>query len=395
MSKIREDIIQHVIDTARIEDVVGDFVTLRKAGVNLTGLCPFHDDSHDGNFIVRPSTISPSQHGNTYRCFACESKGDAVTFLMEAENMTFPDAIRYLGRKYGIDVDDVPISWTPPPPRPKPAPLPMLTLSTEYVKHYRQGVENDPLVRWIYSLPWDDAQRERIPLVLQLYGVGTRNGWTAFWQIDEQRRVRTGKLMHYKDDGHRDKATNPNWFHALLKKSGHFDESKLQMIPTYFGMHLLSVSDAKNATIHIVESEKTALLMAIAYGYQKDNLWLACCGKWNLTKERMEPLINSKRHIVCYPDKDGVKDWKKRVEAIGYRNITVDTRFMDYYWKPCDGDKADIADLLVRWLHEHEAARQADNPRPTAKPTVLDQMAAKNPALAEMIDTFDLIEVKR
>ena len=57
MPKISEDIIRAVTDAAKIEDVVGDFVTLRKAGVNLTGICPFHDDKHDGNFIGRPSSV--------------------------------------------------------------------------------------------------------------------------------------------------------------------------------------------------------------------------------------------------------------------------------------------------------------------------------------------------
>ena len=98
MPKISDDIIRTVLEQAKIEDVVGDFVTLRKAGVNMTGICPFHDDKHDGNFIVRPSTISESNHGNTYRCFVCDAKGGPVQFLMNAEHMTFPDAIRYLGK---------------------------------------------------------------------------------------------------------------------------------------------------------------------------------------------------------------------------------------------------------------------------------------------------------
>ena len=110
MPKISDDIIRAVTDAAKIEDVVGDFVTLRKAGVNMTGICPFHDDKHDGNFIVRPSTISESNHGNTYRCFVCDAKGGPVQFLMQAEHMTFPDAIRYLGKKYCIDVDNVPLN---------------------------------------------------------------------------------------------------------------------------------------------------------------------------------------------------------------------------------------------------------------------------------------------
>ena len=53
MAKIPDDVVKRVIDLARIEDVVGEFGDLRKAGVNLTGLCPFHDDKTDGNFIVR------------------------------------------------------------------------------------------------------------------------------------------------------------------------------------------------------------------------------------------------------------------------------------------------------------------------------------------------------
>ena len=99
MRKISEDIIRAVTERAKIEDVVGDFVTLRKAGVNMTGICPFHDDKHDGNFIVRPSSIPEARHGNTYRCFVCDAKGGPVQFLMNAEHMTFPDAIRYLHRR--------------------------------------------------------------------------------------------------------------------------------------------------------------------------------------------------------------------------------------------------------------------------------------------------------
>ena len=98
MPKISEDIIRAVLDRARIEDVVGEFVTLRKAGVNMTGICPFHDDQHSGNFIVYPKK-------NCYRCFACEAKGGAIDFLMKHEKLSYADAIRWLGKKYGIDTD--------------------------------------------------------------------------------------------------------------------------------------------------------------------------------------------------------------------------------------------------------------------------------------------------
>jgi hypothetical protein len=79
MPKISEDVIRAVTDAAKIEDVVGDFVTLRKAGVNMTGICPFHDDKHDGNFIVRPSTISEDsrQYLSMLRV-RCESWSGAI-----------------------------------------------------------------------------------------------------------------------------------------------------------------------------------------------------------------------------------------------------------------------------------------------------------------------------
>ena len=104
MPKIDEMTIQRVKDAVKIEDVIGDFVTLRKAGVNMTGLCPFHDDQNDGNFIVRPSTIPDNRGGNTYRCFVCDKKGDAIKFLMEHERLSYPDAIRWLGKKFNEPV---------------------------------------------------------------------------------------------------------------------------------------------------------------------------------------------------------------------------------------------------------------------------------------------------
>ena len=55
MAKIPDDIVRHILDTARIEEVVGDFIPLRKTGVRFTALCPFHEDRHDGNFMVYPA----------------------------------------------------------------------------------------------------------------------------------------------------------------------------------------------------------------------------------------------------------------------------------------------------------------------------------------------------
>jgi len=86
------------MDAARIEEVVGDFVTLKRAGVNLKGLCPFHDD-RTPSFIVSPAK-------NYCKCFACGEGGNPVTFIMKHEQLSYPDALRYLAKKYGITIQE-------------------------------------------------------------------------------------------------------------------------------------------------------------------------------------------------------------------------------------------------------------------------------------------------
>ena len=88
--------IERIIDAAEIEDVVSDFVTLRKRGVNLLGLCPFHNEK-------TPSfTVSPAK--GIFKCFGCGKGGNSVNFIMEHENLTYPEALKWLAKKYHIDV---------------------------------------------------------------------------------------------------------------------------------------------------------------------------------------------------------------------------------------------------------------------------------------------------
>ena len=86
------------MEAADIVDVVKDFVTLRKAGVNYKGLCPFHNEKTP-SFVVSPSK-------QLCKCFSCGKGGNAVHFIMEHEQMTYPEAIKWLGNKYGIEVRD-------------------------------------------------------------------------------------------------------------------------------------------------------------------------------------------------------------------------------------------------------------------------------------------------
>lgn len=90
--------VERIIDAAQIQDVVGDYVTLRKRGVNLLGLCPFHDEK-------TPSfTVSPAK--GIYKCFGCGKGGNSVHFIMEHEQISYYEALKYLARKYHIEFQE-------------------------------------------------------------------------------------------------------------------------------------------------------------------------------------------------------------------------------------------------------------------------------------------------
>ena len=87
------------MEAAKIEEVVQDYVNLKRRGVNMIGLCPFHNEK-------TPSfTVSPSK--NIFKCFGCGKGGDPARFIMEHENLGFPDALRQLARKYRIEIEEV------------------------------------------------------------------------------------------------------------------------------------------------------------------------------------------------------------------------------------------------------------------------------------------------
>jgi len=97
MAQIPQETIDHIRDTANIVDVVSDVVELKKRGGNFFGLCPFHHEK-TGSFSVAPAK-------QIYHCFGCGAGGNAITFLMEYEKITFPEAVQNLGQRYGIQVD--------------------------------------------------------------------------------------------------------------------------------------------------------------------------------------------------------------------------------------------------------------------------------------------------
>lgn len=102
MKRIDRETVQRILDTADIVDVVSDFVTLKRRGANFIGLCPFHSE--------RTPSFSVSRAKGICKCFSCGKGGSPVNFLMELEQMSFNDALRYLAKKYNIEIKESEVS---------------------------------------------------------------------------------------------------------------------------------------------------------------------------------------------------------------------------------------------------------------------------------------------
>jgi hypothetical protein len=97
-----------------------------------------------------------------------------------------------------------------------------------------------------------------------------------------------------------------------------------------------------------------------------------------ITRERLQPIIDRKRRIILYPDRDGIDKWTAKAEQMHYDRICVDTTPVRKWWKPSDGEKADIADVVVRMLN-------------TSKPlTAIADVRKEMPQAVKLIDNFNL-----
>ncbi|MCB0652476.1 MAG: DNA primase [Saprospiraceae bacterium] len=125
---ISEKTVQEILETAKIEEVIQDYVSLKRRGVNMIGLCPFHNEK-------TPSfTVSPAK--NIYKCFGCGKGGNPVQFLMEHEQFTFPEALRHLAGKYGIEIEETEVS---PEERLKQQQADSLFLVNQFAKDFYQN----------------------------------------------------------------------------------------------------------------------------------------------------------------------------------------------------------------------------------------------------------------
>lgn len=209
----------------------------------------------------------------------------------------------------------------------------------------------------------------------------TKDRNVIFWQIDKDKKVRTGKIIKYDPEtGHRIKdVTGINWVHSILKKKGMLPDS-FNLSQCLFGEHLLKKYPDK--AVALVESEKTALLGA---GFLPDFVWLATGGKSQLSIDKMKVL--SGRTVVMYPDVDGYELWMNRsAEFRPFCNVVV-SDILERNATPEERErKIDIGDWLI-------LQAQADRPQQEIEKSDLDWLISINPAINLLIKTFDLVEI--
>lgn len=383
MVHIDDNIQQRIKDAASIVDVVTQDlgVTLHRRGAEYEGLCPFHEDRHLGSFKVNESK-------NIATCFSCCKTWDPIAALMEGANMDYQSALRHLAARYNIYIDDEPApKVTPAKPRPAAPEKPMIYWNIHTVKPYLNHEDENPLLTYLFGLPLNDEDKARLMLMARdgyLVGTGTQGttkGWTVWWQIDEQKRVRTGKVMAYKADGHRDKERKYSFdfFHSILARAGRWNPETHQVKTCLFGLHLVDLFP--DAEVCIVESEKSALICS-AFCDPNERIWMATAGKSQLKKSRLQPLIDRNRYIVLYPDYDGYDEWEAACKQIGYERISVSNQVRKL-WTVKDGPKADIADIMLRLVEGIKESPAEVAARRLGRPDKVD-------VLAMMMDKLNL-----
>lgn len=262
------------------------------------------------------------------------------------------------------------------------APKPPCSIPFRYVK--RMASYQSAFCRFLYGLFGADI----LAYLMALYAMGATDRKIIFWQIDISGKVRTGKIMAYKNDGHRNKERFPNWVHSVLGKQGLLGKD-WELSQCLFGEHLLSWKMNKGKTVAIVESEKTALICAAVW---PQFVWLATGGKNNLQPEKLKVLEG--RKIILYPDTDtkGLDDpqstfnqWSTKAKALPE---SCQYKVSDLLEKQATPDQKakgiDIADWIVDEIQSERL-----------KPHLTNEMAAillaeRNPIVGKMISELDL-----
>lgn len=282
------------------------------------------------------------------------------------------------------------------------SPLHMNFIPSEYLQKCRSNSS-----AFVQSLVSNDIlTAEQATRAADLYRLGAmKDGSVIYWQIDEQGRVRDGKIMLYGADCHRLKDHGAQWMGWMMRYKLKDADGKFllpqdwQATQCLFGQHLLSSSEEFGARsepsntspklICVVEAEKTAVILS---QLQPDKLWLAAGGESQLTLDKLAALKDHK--VILFPDTDPdgktFAAWQNIANEARRQlglNISVSDLLENFALPDQKLRKIDIADFLIESREESQ-----EEPQPEAPPQ--EPLAHSDDSLIQdLIDTFDLVEV--
>lgn len=231
---------------------------------------------------------------------------------------------------------------------------------------------------------------EEVKNCIARYNIGTSKHWegaTVFWQINQNQRVHTGKIILFNEKtGKRVKIPFPhiNWVHKKINKENYHLKQCL------FGLHLLKISIAMPLqyncnTIAIVESEKTAIIMSL---FIPEYLWMATGSKQNLKLELLEPI--KKENIIVYPDKGEFSDWNRKVREFQKQGFKIKCSSIIESSEFETG--TDLADVYFATRNNTYKDKVEIVFSETEKK--IQRLLKINPSIISLIETFDLIDEK-
>ncbi|MCH4147100.1 MAG: DUF6371 domain-containing protein [Prevotella sp.] len=375
--------IDRIKEVANIVDVISDYVELKKCGVSYKGICPFHNE-RTPSFFVLPSR-------QIYHCFGCGKGGDVINFIMEMEKLPYPDAVKFLARRYNLDVyeDGARAStyrFTPYQATTRQEPPQAPSYINKDIVYQSQSTQNN-LIYYLCGY----FTTEELEKACALYYMGsTRNGSTIYWQIDEALKVRSGKVIAYDGDtGHRIKESGVNWAHSIMRLQG------FNLVQCLYGQHLLKAYPDK--PVRLVEGEKTAFICSMVY--PKFN-WLSCGGFDYFKPDMLQALEG--RDVEVYPDTDTTGEtfttWKAKSEEMTFAKFMVSDFCERYATQQQKKKKFDIADLLLADMEpiasdviapDELDEEQCQKPMTDAE-KALKRMIQANPVIGTLVDNLNL-----
>lgn len=254
----------------------------------------------------------------------------------------------------------------------------LCTVPMEYVRDSMSYTSN--FMVFLASL----FSMDELESLMRIFKLGaTKDGSVIFWQIDAKGQCRSGKIIQYDPDtGHRIKDRNASWTHAILKKRGVLPDD-WELSQCLFGAHQLRSERSKGKKVIIVESEKTAV---IGTAMSPEYIWMACGGLSQLSAERCYDIHG--RDVILYPDTDPdgstYRKWTEKSEDLKRIGCKVNVSCILEPTASAEDKEAkiDICDLMIRELQAKRLSPMERRMR---------RMRAENPAIDDLIGTFDLI----